>query len=465
MSLFDRVFRKPSKTMVTPASGAGWTYDEKAICRIEDIPVEFAASPDASRVALILDRADYWQVVIDGQSSERWNAVKQGCLVFSPDSTRVVYAAERQGKSIVVLDGDVLWGYGELTSKPVFSSDSKHCAFVTRHNRGQRLVVDGKTGRLCEAIGDDDPIFSPASDCLAYTEISSRGCSVAVVADLKEPTLVTAGEPFDGIAGGTPIFSPDGKRIAYIAGKDGRFIVVIDGENSVPYDGIVKGSLCFSPDSKHCAYAARRSGKALVIVNGKVVSEHEGVFMLQFGSGHSGFSYLAKTRDHWVWIKNNGRVCEVPGGEEVTVTVAEDLSHIAYVFKEDDQQVLVLDERHVYRNPEIVCLVFSPDSTRLACVARHPLTRQGSVVVDGVSGPHFNGIVKPGIVFSPDSRHLFYTARLSSGEESLVVNHDVMCAFYEVFKTAEFYFPDNASVRLVIVKEGGTVTQVTAHPA
>lgn len=463
MSIFDRILRKLPKAMMTPGSGARWTHDEKVLCKIEDIPVEFAVSPDASRVALILDRASYWQVVVDGQNSERWSAVKQGCLVFSPDSTRVVYAAERQGKPIVVLDGDVLWEYGELTSKPVFSVDSRHCAFVTRHNRGQRVVVDGKVGRLCEAIGDDDPVFSPASDRLAYTEMSSRGCSVAVVADLKEPTLVTEGETFDGIAGGTPIFSPDGKRIAYIAGKDGGFLVVIDGENSIPYAGIVKGSLCFSPDSKHCAYAARSSGKALVIVDGKVVSEHDDVLMLQFGSGDSGFSYLAKDRDRWVWMKNGRRECELPGAEEVKVT--EDLSHIAYVFKEKDQQVLVLDERHVYRNPEIVCLVFSPDSTRLAFVARHPLTRQGSVVVDGMSGPQFNGIVKPGIGFTPDSCHLVYTARLSNGEESLIVNHDVVCTFYQVCKTAQLYFPDNASVRLVIVKEGGTVTQVTAHPA
>lgn len=463
MSIFDRIHRTAEGNDGSLGGGARWTHDEKVICEIEDIPVEFAVSSDASRVALILDRGSYWQVVVDGNDSERLSAIQQGCLVFSPDSTRVVYAAERQGKHIVVLAGDVFWGYGELTSKPVFSVDSKHFAFVTRQNRGQRVVIDGKVGRLCEAIGDDDPVFSPASDRLAYTVYSSRGCSVAVLADLEEPTLVTEGETFDGIAGGTPIFSPNGKRIAYIAGKDGRFIVVVDGENSTPYAGIVKGSLCFSPDSKHCAYAARSSGKSLVIVDGEVVSQHDDVFMVQFGSGHSGFSYLAKDRERWVWMRNGKRVCELLGGEEVKV--AEDLSHIGYVVKEKDKQVLVLDERHVYRNPEIVHLVFSPDSTRLACVARHSLTQQGAVVVDGVSGPLFNGIVKPGIGFTPDSGNLVYTARLSNGEVSLVVNHDVVCTFYQVCKTAELCFPDNASVRLVIVKEGGEITQLTAYPA
>ena len=400
--------------------------EEIVLSKIEDIPVEFAVSRDCSRVAYILDRATYWEVVVNHEVSGKWSEIKQGCLVFSPDSSRLVYSAERQGEHVIILDDKVLSGYGELTNNPVFSPDSKHCAFVTRHKGGQRIVVDGEAGRLCDAIGNDCPVFSPISDRLAYTEMSSHGCRVAI-ADVQQPNSIAYGPFFDGIAEGTPIFSPDGERVAYIAGKNNRFLVIVGEEHSLLYDGIAIGSLCFSPDSRHFAYVAHHRGKSYFNLDG-----HE-VFELAEGQKR---------------------------GIVYNVVIADDLSRIAYVFTEGDEEVLMLNDTQIHRASEILNLVFSPDARHLACVARDRFTRRCAVVLDGKVGPEFKGIVKPGIAFSPDSRHVVYTARLSGREDALVINDEVVSTFYQVCKTAKFYFPDSTSVLLVIVKEGGAVIQL-----
>jgi hypothetical protein len=67
-----------------------------------------------------------------------------------------------------------------------------------------------------------------------------------VVVDGKEE------KKYDNI-GGT-IFSPDSKRVAYVAGVGDKEFMVVDGKEEKIYDAIV-GTI-FSPDSKRVAYVA-----------------------------------------------------------------------------------------------------------------------------------------------------------------------------------------------------------------
>ena len=56
--------------------------------------------------------------------------------------------------------------------------------------------------------------------------------------------------------------SPESKRVAYVAVSRGLFtgdklFVVVDGKEEKPYDGIVAGTPIFSPDSKRVVYTAK----------------------------------------------------------------------------------------------------------------------------------------------------------------------------------------------------------------
>lgn len=52
--------------------------------------------------------------------------------------------------------------------------------------------------------------------------------------------------------------------------------MVVDGLEQKEYDGVGFGTLAFSPDSQTLAYIATRDNKQLVVVNGAEGKEYEG---------------------------------------------------------------------------------------------------------------------------------------------------------------------------------------------
>ena len=82
------------------------------------------------------------------------------------------------------------------------------------------------------------------------------------------------GKEYDGIGIGTPLFCPDGKRVAYEAGRGDKSLVVVDGVEGKKYDGI-GGALLFSPDGKRVTYGAQRGDKWLVVVDDMESREYD----------------------------------------------------------------------------------------------------------------------------------------------------------------------------------------------
>ena len=71
---------------------------------------------------------------------------------------------------------------------------------------------------------------------------------------------------YDGIGGGTPVFSPDSTRAAYEALSGGNCFVVVDEEEGRPYDNLLPGGrIVFdSSDSRH--YPAQKNGGSVYLV-------------------------------------------------------------------------------------------------------------------------------------------------------------------------------------------------------
>lgn len=71
---------------------------------------------------------------------------------------------------------------------------------------------------------------------------------------------------------GFPVFSPDCRSLAYMAGRGDKQFIVVNGQEGKPYDSLRSrfflAAPVFSPDSKMVAYPARIGEMWSVIVNG-----------------------------------------------------------------------------------------------------------------------------------------------------------------------------------------------------
>jgi Tol biopolymer transport system component len=173
-------------------------------------------------------------------------------------------------KQRVVVDGTEGPEYDEIYAVR-FSADANRVAYVAQRDFKQRVVVDGVEGPEYDGIKNDSLVLSPDGKRVAYVAIKSLG-SLSIAR--SEQCLVvldgTPGREYHKI--GPPLFSPDSKRLAYVARNkySETCCVVIDGnEHRSLYFAI--GPPLFSPDSKRLAYSgkmgrgsSRRSWRAVV---------------------------------------------------------------------------------------------------------------------------------------------------------------------------------------------------------
>jgi hypothetical protein len=100
-----------------------------------------------------------------------------------------------------------------------------------------------------------------------------------------------AGAEYDLLGDGTPIFSPDGKHVAYVAWRGAKELVVVDGQPGAECERV--GGLIFSLDGKRVAYGAKKAGKCFVVVDGQPGAECEGVRGLIFSLDGKRVAYAA----------------------------------------------------------------------------------------------------------------------------------------------------------------------------
>jgi len=277
---------------------------------IFDIPDNYPVfSTDGNHVAFRYREGDRWFAMFDGRQGIAYDYVKSP--TFSPDGSRTAYFASQGLRFFVVLDGYPGPEYEAPLKKEVvtifqfsdlvFSPDSQRIAYkvgslpilaadgriVSRY----RLVADDKIGRPYNKI--DHVVFSSDSRRLAYRgiKVDSQDLDtdiVHVIVDGQESpayripsksvlSLITRMgsfnyyerrfEPHPNLS--IPVFSPDGKRVAYSAmrkPKPGetrnskietyfKYALVVDGQVSDWYDNIYL-NFAFSPNSQRFGFAA-----------------------------------------------------------------------------------------------------------------------------------------------------------------------------------------------------------------
>ena len=180
--------------------------------------------------------------VIDGRLGDLH--AMMGPIHFSPDGSRVAYAGAWAQPYGLVSNWEV-FGYVVVdgVKGPVFE----------RKPALQPSSLFVPWGLDAEWTGVSDPVFSPDSRRIAY--VARRGSDDFVVMLDGAAVAVPA---MKRVAGG-PVFSPDSKHLAFVGvGKDGAQLYVDGAATGSPVPaktGSIAKSIRFDPTSRHVAFA------------------------------------------------------------------------------------------------------------------------------------------------------------------------------------------------------------------
>jgi len=276
-------------------------------------------------------------------------------VVFSQDRRHVAYVMPRGQKQCVVVDGQVGAEYDEICKGPIFSPYSNRVAYIAKKGKKSLVVVDGQPGaEYYNAINGDSLIFSPDGKRVAYV-LENPG----MIFPLRPGEVPLDNRPFvvvDGKAGAkydrifNLIFSPDSKRVAYIVHKNmggGRFVVV-DGQAGTEYKWVT--SLIFSPDGKRVAYTARKGEKSLVVVDGKPGAEYDDILkdFPIFSPDGKRVAYVARKDQKYLVVVEGQAGAEY---DKIYNLVFSPDGQLAYKAEKDGKLLVVLDDSRARSTP------------------------------------------------------------------------------------------------------------------
>jgi Tol biopolymer transport system component len=246
----------------------------------------FSFSSDSSRVIHELRKGDKIFLVLHDFALNEEREIElpyawARSFVLSPDGKKIAYTGTREEKPYLVVSS---WesptqgkesGPYEGIGQAVFSPDATTTAFRAMRDGKWRVVVGDREGPGYDGVERGNPVFSPDGARIAYPAMKGgyrdvRGMIVggkwAVVASpSNKPGKAKEGPAYDMVV--TPVWSPDGRYIAYRARTGSmeaakRFIVIADPKTGkVIKEGPVNDEVwppVWSTDGKAAAYGVRQ---------------------------------------------------------------------------------------------------------------------------------------------------------------------------------------------------------------
>ena len=349
-------------------------------------------SPDSRSSAYAAMRDGTWYVVLNGAEGEPFEAVIGDSITFSPDGKRLAYVARRDGNSFVVAEGIAGPGYdGIAAGSLTFGPDGRRLAYAARRGDAEFVVADGVERKAYDAVGR--PYFSTDGRRLAHA--AHAGGRSFLVADGNEILTLDGGDAVHDLG---IVFSRDGSRIACVVGPDGQMRAVVDGAEGKPYAQVFDGSIAFSPDGRRVAYMATRAAKgpaAVAVIDGQEGKPHDGVVpgTIRFSPDGRRVAYVAEKLD----VDGAVRRCAVVDGVEGP---PYDWLRHAPVFSPDGRHVAYVAERRVPATRAGIALPAPPSEV---------VGFESVVVVDGTeAGPY--PWVRGDLLFTPDGSRVAYVA-------------------------------------------------------
>ncbi|MHA2065386.1 MAG: hypothetical protein ACXABY_13505 [Candidatus Thorarchaeota archaeon] len=291
-------------------------------------------SPNSERVAWGVYETNRWFVMVDGNRQGPYDGV--GKLVFSPDSSHLGYKAQEGSSEFLVINGERQDAFDQVDN-PYFGPDGSRLAFAARRGHEWFAVVDGDLEGPYDGAFFHPWSFSPSKNRISY--VTTRGQDWFVFTDgveagpydeihTESPCWSTSGDRFgylvavkkkklgityreewkaviDGIEGSVYsainniVFSPNGRRVAYLANRGKAIYVVVDGQESSQFSN-TRGELVFSPDSARLAYSmmVKKNSDEYVIVEQEQFGPYQKTGHLSFSPDGRRLAYITVVQDN-----------------------------------------------------------------------------------------------------------------------------------------------------------------------
>ena len=337
-------------------------------------------SPDGRHIAYAAYVDDKLRMVIDGKEGQIADEIEP--TFFSPDSRHTIYQAKIAGQWYFVVDDTKYPGLQTQHNRLVFSADSKKICYVDSADDKSkpRLVVTDLTFKkqiAREASGTLMVLSENKTRIAASSEINNK--QMVIEFNFATPDIIKQGPLYDAI---TQLeISRDGGAVAYVAQKNGKRVLVLNG-NEKPYpDGTPVGPLVIRPDNKGVGFlmSSKRGTywHQAFYNDGTVEKQYDEVGELVYSKDGSMYAFLARKEMNG---KSGGTIFAVVNGKEGP------------------------------KFDKILRPVFSPDGTRLIYRVRHGGKR--FVVVSDTDGkvirqhPDYEMVFQP--VFTADGQYVAY---------------------------------------------------------
>jgi len=208
---------------------------------------------------------EIYTIEADGSDARRLtnNAAFDAGPTFSPDGQRIAFVSHRDGNyEIYVMNADGtdqqrLTHNPAQDRQPAFSPDGKQIAFASDRTSNFEIYLMNADGTDQQRLThrrdvDDDPTFFPSGKKIAFVRVGPGFHDIFTIrADGSQFRRLTHHRPLS-----TPDISPNGKRIvAWLARGDAGGVEVMRADGTHLHDLGTPGlTPVFSPDGKHIAF-------------------------------------------------------------------------------------------------------------------------------------------------------------------------------------------------------------------
>ncbi len=441
------------------------------VCASYQIITAAYKEPKTGNVNVIGSRGGKYFLFHNGSESKGYG--KFGSAVFSKDGKRMMAVLQNDKQRIVFVDGVEIGTYGSESidarvENLAFSPNGNSYVFsvtefgTTANSRKEYIVNDGHVKK--KYTGISAPTFSPDSKHLAY--IAHEENLKFVVRDDKESSIKASWIGSPQVDNGL-VFSPDGKKLAYILGKGAEapfqspYVLVINDKETSPAYSSGISSITFSPDSRRIAYISREiSGSednvslnldGKVLKTSKKLNSYYGFENLTFSTDSKQFIYSS---DGALYNEDSARLGNAYGLIS-NVVFSPDGKRVAHNAITADTGAFtgiltLVDGKEYQAYSPYRNIVFSRDSKHVAFwgqsetnlfqqeLANPEVKGQSNVVIDDKTGKTYDNFEVPiyesdysstykfspyRIEFTDDGKYIIYNVR--SGNELWLIVRDI----------------------------------------